>query len=174
MLFKEIQKNLQEYIDKHIEMQMFCFNISVNLNNLGFPGFSYFFQVQAQDEVLHQRRIMNFIMDRNGEYKIKNINIIFSDFKNIHDILNAYYKYRQFFIDITNKFVKNAQLINDFVTNKFYDWFIIDFYKELAEIKDILDWLNISNNDYYNLDKQMLKRKESNILLVINPFSIHM
>ncbi len=73
MLTNNIEKDLQNYIDEHIKMQLFCYNLISVADKLGFPGFSHYFQVKLQDEVLHERRIMNFVLYRYRHYKIKNI-----------------------------------------------------------------------------------------------------
>ncbi|APE74376.1 ferritin [Spiroplasma citri] len=173
MLTKDIEKDLQHYIDEHIKMQFFCYNLSSAADKLGFPGFSHYFQVQAQDEVLHQRRIMNFVLDRDGHYQIKNIAEEYKDIKNIIELMETYQTKRAYFAELTNKLAQHANNVGDLVTYKFYDWFIIDFYEELAEVKDIIEWIKMSNNNYYEIDRKMGTKKEPDTLTVINPFSPH-
>ncbi|WP_339021154.1 ferritin-like domain-containing protein [Spiroplasma endosymbiont of Atherix ibis] len=86
---KLILINLQDYINEHIKMQLNCFNLSKKSDELGYPGFTHFFQVQAQDEFLHQRRIMNYLLDRGQNYKINSIEVNTPELKNIEDILNV-------------------------------------------------------------------------------------
>ncbi|WHQ36745.1 ferritin [Spiroplasma sp. SV19] len=173
MLTKDIEKDLQQYIDEHLKMQFFCYNLSSAAEKLGFPGFSHYFQVQAQDEVLHQRRIMNFMSDRDGHYQVKNIVEEYHDIKNITELMETYQTKRAYFADLTNKLAHHAQEVGDLVTYKFYDWFMIDFYEELAEIKDIIDWIKMSNNSYYKIDHKMGAKEEPDTLTVIDPFSSH-
>ncbi|WP_425380404.1 ferritin [Spiroplasma endosymbiont of Stenodema calcarata] len=173
MLTKDIEKDLQHYIDEHLKMQFFCYNLSSAAEQLGFPGFSHYFQVQAQDEVLHQRRIMNFMADRDGHYQVKNIVEEYQPIKSIIELITTYQTKRAYFADLTNKLAHHAQEVGDLVTYKFYDWFIIDFYEELAEIKDIIDWIKMSNNSYYKLDHKMALKEEPDTLTVIDPFSPH-
>lgn len=121
MLTKDIEKDLQHYIDEHIKMQFFCYNLSSAADKLGFPGFSHYFQVQAQDEVLHQRRIMNFVLDRDGHYQIKNIAEEYKDIKNIIELMETYQTKRAYFAELTNKLAQHANTVGDLVTYKFYD-----------------------------------------------------
>jgi ferritin len=173
MLTNDIEKDLQHYIDEHIKMQFFCYNLSSAADKLGFPGFSHYFQVQAQDEVLHQRRIMNFVLDRDGYYQIKNIAEEYKDIKNIIELMETYQTKRAYFAELTNKLAQHANTVGDLVTYKFYDWFIIDFYEELAEVKDIIEWIKMSNNSYYKIDRKMGEKEEPDTLTVIDPFSPH-
>ncbi len=175
LLNQNSNNDLQEYLTEHIKMQLQCFNLSDEANRLGFPGFEHYFKVQAQDEILHQRRIINFIADCDGTYCINNIKID-NENKQCDSLLmlmKHYQKYRQYFSNLTTKLANNAKEQHDLVTYKFYDWFIIDFYEELAEIKDIIDWIKMANNSYYDLDFKLGTREEPDTLLVIDPFSYH-
>lgn len=173
MFTKEIEKDLQEYLNEHAKMQQICFNLSANADRIGYPGFSHYYQVQGQDEILHQRRIMNYIMDRDGHFELTKVDVEYKTINSLKEIVEEYKVHREHFATLTNKLAKNAYEAGDLVTYKFYDWFIIDFYEELAEVKDILDWINMSNKDYYDLDRKMLKREEPDTLMVIDPFSPH-
>ncbi|WP_339029723.1 ferritin-like domain-containing protein [Spiroplasma endosymbiont of Cantharis nigra] len=170
---KLILSNLQDYINEHIKMQLNCFNMSKKCDELGYPGFTHFFQVQAQDEFLHQRRIMNYLLDKGQGYKISSIEIKNKDFKNIVEILQEYISCRTHFAKITDEFTKNAKEKSDFTTVKFYEWFAIDFFEEISETNDLLDWIRMSNGNHYEVDKKVLKRENPNTLAVIDPFAPH-
>ncbi|AUB31197.1 ferritin-like domain-containing protein [Spiroplasma floricola] len=170
---KLILTNLQDYINEHIKMQLNCFNLSKKCDELGYPGFTHFFQVQAQDEFLHQRRIINYLLDRGQNYKIGSVEITTPDLKNIEDILKEYIKCRTHFANITNEFTNNAKEKMDFTTVKFYEWFSIDFYEEISETNDLLDWIKMSNGNHYAIDKKVLGRENPDTLAVVDPFAPH-
>lgn len=172
-LTNETQKDLQKFLDEHLKMQMIALNLSAEADRLGYPGFSHFFQVQAQDELLHIRRISNFILDRDGSYQFNSASVDYKKLNSVKELMQEYQTHRQYFSDLTDELANSAKKNNDLVTHKFYDWFIIDFYEELAEIKDIIDWISMSNGNYYKLDRKMLKREEPNTESVIDPFSYH-
>ncbi|AGR40928.1 ferritin-like domain-containing protein [Spiroplasma taiwanense] len=173
MLNKKIQKDLQKYIDEHAIMQNKCFNLSKNCNELGYPGFTHFFQVQAQDEFLHQRRIMNYLLGRNSTYIMNTLDLQYKNFDSIIEIIEEYKKCREHFALISNEFWVNAQSLKDIASVKFYEWFIIDFYEEISEINDLLDWIKMSNGNFYNIDKKLAKRENPDTELVVDPFSPH-
>ncbi len=66
---------------------------------------------------------MNFVLDRDGQYQIKNIAEEYKDIKNIIELMDIK-KRRATFSDLTNKLAKHANEIGDLVTYKFYYWFI--------------------------------------------------
>lgn len=169
----EILKDLQEYIDEHLKMQLICFNLSDTCDKLGYPGFKHFFQVQSQDEMLHQRRIMNYITDRDESYTMSGVQVKRQEFTNIIDILNEYVRLRKHFAKISDDFSANALKVNDFQTAKFYEWFIIDFFEEISETNDLIAWLEMSNGNHYDIDKRVAKRSEPDTAAVIDPFAPH-
>ncbi|AHI52628.1 ferritin-like domain-containing protein [Spiroplasma culicicola] len=172
-MHKNDLKNLNDYILEHAKMQFVCFNLSKNCDDLGYPGFTHFFQVQAQDEFLHQRRIMNYILDNGLDYKIEGANVEIKKFDNIVDILKEYIHHRTHFAKITNQYTEEAKNNMDYTTVKFYEWFAIDFYEEISETNDLIDWINMSNQNHYDIDKKVLMRENPDTLAVVDPFAPH-
>lgn len=170
---KSITENLQNYINEHAKMQLTCYNLSNSCDKLGYPGFTHFFQVQAQDEFLHQRRIMNYLLDRGEKFNVSSINVEVKEFDNIIDILNYYKSMREMFSHMTDDYTENAKSEKDYTSVKFYEWFSIDFCEEISEISDIIDWLKMSNGNHYSVDKQMKKRENPDTLSVVDPFAPH-
>ncbi|QBQ07475.1 ferritin [Spiroplasma gladiatoris] len=170
---KIIHNNLQQYIEEHAKMQFICYNLSQNCSDLGYPGFTHFFQVQAQDEFVHQRRIMNYMSDRNIRFIAPNVQVENKSHADIVEILKAYVEYRTHFANLTDEFSKNAKEVNDYTTFKFYEWFAIDFYEEISETNDLIDWFNMKNSNHYEIDKKALERENPDTLSVVDPFAPH-
>ncbi|AGR41844.1 ferritin-like domain-containing protein [Spiroplasma diminutum] len=170
---KLILSNLQDYINEHIKMQFKCFNLSKKCDEMGYPGFTHFFQVQAQDEFLHQRRIMNYLLDKGENYEISLIEVDKPQLNTIEDILKEYIKCRSHFAKITDEFTNNAKEKADFTTVKFYEWFAIDFFEEISETNDLLDWIKMSNGNHYAIDKKVSTRENPDTLAVVDPFAPH-
>ncbi|AKU80130.1 ferritin-like domain-containing protein [Spiroplasma turonicum] len=169
----EIKKDLEEYILEHAKMQYTCFDLSVQCLKLGYNGFAHFFQVQAQDEFLHQRRIIKYLSERDQLFEIKSVSIEKNNCNSIIEVLETYKKHREHFAELTSKYYKNASNLDDFVTSKFYDWFLIDFYEEIAETKDLIDGLKLSNSDHYKADIKASERIAPNTDPVVDPFAPH-
>ncbi|AKX34481.1 ferritin [Spiroplasma litorale] len=170
---KEIKKDLENYIVEHAKMQYFCFDLSNVCAKLGYNGFAHFFQVQAQDEFLHQRRIINYLLDRDQDFEITNFTADKNNCKTIIEVLEVYKTHREKFAEMTSNYYKHANEFEDYVTAKFYDWFLIDFYEEIAETKDMIDGLKLQNSDHYSADKKASERVEPNTGPVVDPFAPH-
>ena len=164
--------DLQNYINFHIKYQMRAYNLATRANQLGFPGFYHFFQVEAADAMVHTRRIMNYISSRGDNYKLYPMDDI-KDYSELGVIgLIKELKYiKEKALEITNCNIKNANKEKDFLTAKFYDWFLLDFFEEISYENDILDYINMKDNALYSVDKKLAKAKEPCIEEVIKPFS---
>lgn len=169
-MIKKINDDLNNYISEHLKYQMLSFKLSNDANQKRFPGFARFFQIEAADAVVHIRKICNYLMDQDAEVEIKDIKVPIFTTKNIEDTLKKLKSTKEELLDFTNKLVKSARENNDNLTAKFYDWFLIDFYEEIAYEKDLLDWIAMSNHNLYKIDKRLLKTEEPDTLKVIVPF----
>ena len=169
-MIKKINDDLNDYISEHLKYQILSFKLSNDANQKGYPGFAHFFQVEAADAVVHIRKICNYLMDQDAQVEIKDIKFPTFTTKNIEEALKKLKSIKEELLDFTNKLVKSARENNDNLTAKFYDWFLIDFYEEIAYEKDLLDWIAMSNNNLYKIDKRLLKTEEPDTLKVIIPF----
>lgn len=163
---------LNEFANKHNTLQLECYSLSSIANNLGYPGASKWFQVQAQDEVLHTRKIYNYLMDRDEQIIVKTNNVkAYDNLQTLEELITTYKNIKLDFLKFTYDIIEVAKTLQDHLTIKFLDWFLIDFYEEIAEAKDYLDMLKMCNKNYYVIDKRLAKRTEPDTLKVIIPYS---
>jgi len=171
---KPIQAALNHFLATHVQLQLDLYNYSAAADRLGYNGFCHWLQVQAQDEVLHQRKIMNYLFQREALVEINTINISTSaDIKMVKDIdtiVHLLHEAKAKFLIKTHEIVKMAQAENDAATSHFMDWFIEDFVEEIDELKVLHDQLAIANGDHYRWDRHQGKRTEPDTLRVIVPF----
>jgi len=169
-MISKINNDLNQFISEHLTYQILSLKLSNDANQKGFPGFAHFFQVEAADAVVHIRKISNYLMDQDANIEIKDIKIPTFTSENITATLKILKTAKEKLLDLTNKLVNSARENNDNLTAKFYDWFLIDFYEEIAYESDLLDWIAMSNQDLYKIDKRLGKTPEPDTLKVIVPF----
>ncbi|WP_342224419.1 ferritin-like domain-containing protein [Spiroplasma endosymbiont of Asaphidion curtum] len=163
---------LNKYADDHNKLQLDCYVMSSVSNTLGFPGASTWFQIQAQDEVLHTRKIYNYLIGRDEILIVNPIQPEEHNEKSLLELMEKYLNYKLQFIEKTNTLIAACQETKDFLTIKFLDWFLIDFYEEIELAKTYIDKIKMSNNNYYGIDKYLSKREEPDTLKVIVPYSV--
>lgn len=167
----KILKLLNEFANEHTALQLDCYSMASTADQLGFPGASYWFLVQAQDEVLHTRKIYNYLIGRDQKLDVKVNQTKNGQEKSLLELIKNYKKYKEDFIQKTYNLIDEAKKVQDYLTTKFLDWFLIDFYEEIEQAKDYIDMINMSNGDLYSFDKRLSKRKEPDTLAVIPAYT---
>lgn len=188
----KIIKDLLSYIKKHREYEILAYQLSIKSGNLGFNGFSHFFQVEVSDAVAHTRRIVNYLLENNVQLidfslSIDNDKKIENNLKETIDNI----KKKKFFLTLeklnsfkitlleqTKHLCATATKEGDFLTVKFYDWFLKDFHKEINFEKDLLIFLKSHNDNNtlnlenaYLIDKKLKKREEINFEKTVVSFN---
>lgn len=162
---------LNNFADEHNKLQLEFYKMAAISNDLGFPGASKWFQIQAQDEVLHARRIYNYLMSTNAPVTITVLPLDTHNLTSLFDLMTRYSEYKKSILKTTYQLIAAANAANEFLTVKFLDWFLIDFYEEISLADDYLDMIKMSNNDYYGIDKKLQKRQEPVTAVVIQPYA---
>lgn len=169
---KEVEKALNQFLQDHIKLQLDCYNYSFLADELGFNGLCHALQVQAQDEVLHQRKIINYLFQREANYSIATIpvNSGSAKVKTAEEIIIWWHEAKGIFLQKTHELKKLAQAKDDYSTAHFLNWFIEDFCEEIDELKVLHDEYVIANGDHYKWDRRLGKTEEPPTLKVIVPF----
>ncbi|ATG97431.1 ferritin-like domain-containing protein [Mesoplasma lactucae] len=173
MINKDVKQDVVDFLNLHIQTQLECMWLSQQLSLNGFPGFSWFYQVQSEDEFMHQRRIINYLQGTTGaeDYEIKSPDFKTFTIQNPKDAVTFYINMRQKTLDFALKIKQNAIAKNDYLTAEFYSWFIKDYWTEIDENKDILDRIEMNGTTLAGLDRRMGKREEINPEDVIHPMA---
>lgn len=173
----ELLKKLNEFLIYHVKYQLKLYELSSVVNSKRYNGLSRWMQVQAQDEVLHQRKIINYLFDHEKEILVSRSSYNFEgekenlkkDFR-VEKVLLWMKEEKEKFLQDTERIIENASSAKDFDVVKFLDWFVIDFHQEIAELREIIDRLLLAGNNHYHWDKDLGKRKEPDTAKVIVPF----
>ncbi|ATZ16615.1 ferritin [Entomoplasma freundtii] len=174
MIKKELVNDITSFLNLHILTQMNCMQLSKELAQNGYPGFAWFYQVQAEDEFMHQRRIINFLQGTEGagDYILEAPQ--FKPFKidNPAEAIQYYIKMRQDTLAKVTKLKDNAYKAGDYLVSDFYNWFIKDYWTEISENQDVLDRVKMNPESLAGLDRRMGKRGEIEPDHVIHPMKI--
>ncbi|WP_381415463.1 ferritin-like domain-containing protein [Spiroplasma endosymbiont of Anurida maritima] len=164
---------MENYLEKHLEMQIYCSNLAMNLDELKLSGMSHFFQLQSHDEALHQRRITNYLLQNSEQIYRKGIEFSFSKKKTGLDCLEEYLEKRTEFLKLTNELCESAMKNQDHLTYNFYNWFLQDYYEEIDEINTFIDKIYLDEKNYFNVNEMMGKREDVAVSPVVTPFAPH-
>lgn len=167
---KDIEKLLNQFLMEHIQLQLDLYNYSFLASELGFSGFSFWLQVQAQDEVLYQRKIMNYLLEKNISYSITNVAVKSNKIRvrNIEEILTWLYDTKKNLLNKSYEISYLAKNAKDTTTVRFFNFLITKFSQELEELKDLHK--QYTSHDHYEWDRQQKQKEEPVSSKIIMPF----
>lgn len=148
--------------------QHLCQQLSREANRLGYTGFAWMFDVQGEDEVLHQRRIYDYLQNRNDLPEWQNYQITLPKeveqvtCKDIYEVVQKWIDLRIVLKNYCANWALEAGNLKDENSKLFFDWYVRDGFEEIQEYCDWLSWLKMPNADHAHLDRQALKTAELN------------
>ena len=147
MLSAKIQKALNdqinaEFASAYIYLSMAACFTSVNLN-----GFAQWMRVQAQEEMGHGMRIYDFLNDREGEVRLKQVAAPPATWQSPLAAFENVYSHEQ---EVTSKIYAIVDLSlkeRDHATNTAMQWFVTEQVEEEATASDIVKKLKLVGDD---------------------------
>lgn len=172
---KPVLTDLEKFITLHIGYQLKSFALSNRANDLGFPGFAHFYQVEAADAFVHTRRMMNYILMSNEQYKTHapNIDPDQYDSLDIVALMDELVNIKTALLEATNQHIENARVNIDYATVRFYEWYLIDLTEEIDYNRDLRDYMKFDKTQIVTFDRKFDRREEPDVETVQKPFTIN-
>ncbi|MBE0651496.1 MAG: ferritin [Bacteroidales bacterium] len=150
VLNKQIQK--EEFSSRlYLSMAMWC---EVN----GFPGASSFLYRHAEEERLHQLKIIHYVNDRGGKALLLDQEEPASEFSSLQDLFEQILVHEEYITGHINQIYGLAVEEKDYTTGNFLQWFISEQLEEEKLVKNILDKIKLVGNDktgMFHIDKEL-------------------
>ncbi|MFC1808751.1 ferritin [Candidatus Omnitrophota bacterium] len=161
MVSKEMQKELNEQINKELYSAYLYISMGAYAASIGLNGCANWFSVQAKEEFTHADKFYNFIIERGGRVLLAAIDEPPHDFKDAHQMFDETYKHEQFVTDRIHKLVALARKENDFATDNFLQWFVAEQVEEEASVDEILQKIKLTGgegNGLFMIDQELAAR----------------
>ena len=162
MINKKVEDILNAQINKEFYSAYLYLAMSAYLDEIGLKGFSHWTKVQAKEEVDHGMILFNYIIDRNGNVDLKQIESPQKNFENPIQVFELILNHEE---EVTKSIKGVAQLSEDecdIATRHFINWYISEQVEEEAKVSDIIKKLQMFGTDksiLYHIDKELGKRK---------------
>ncbi len=135
MLSKEMEKALNEQINKEMYSSYFYLAMSAYLSDQFLDGFAGFFQAQAQEEWGHAMKIYKHVNERGGRVVLEKIDKPQTDYKDIEEIFDLTLEHEKFVTKSIHELVDLAVKKNDHASKSFLDWFVNEQVEEEANME---------------------------------------
>lgn len=164
MINKKVEDILNAQINKEFYSAYLYLAMSAYFDEIGLKGFCHWTKVQAREEVDHGMIIFDYLIARNGNVDLKQIDIPDTDFHEPLQIFEKIYNHEKTVTESIDCVASLSEDECDLATRNFIDWYIEEQVEEEASVYEIIKKLRMFGSDksiLYHLDKELLQREYS-------------
>lgn len=162
MIKTKVEEILNEQINKEFYSAYLYLAMSAHFDEIGLRGFCHWTKVQAREEVDHGMIIFDYLIARNGNVNLKQIEAPQADFQDPLQIFEKIYEHEK---SVTSSIECVAYMSEDecdMATRNFIAWYIAEQVEEEATVFEIIKKLRMFGSDktiLYHLDKELAQRE---------------
>ncbi len=158
MLDKQLEQALNDQINFELYSSYLYLGMAAQLTTMNLDGAAHWMQIQAQEEVTHAMKLYDYILDRDGNVILENIEADVTKYVSLEEIFAKSLSHEKSVTSRFNDLIDLALDKRDHVTNSLLQWFISEQIEEEANVRTILDkakMLGDSSQHLYLLDKEL-------------------
>ena len=161
MISKEMEKALNEQINKELFSAYYYYSMAAYLESNNFEGMSGFMKAQAFEEMGHVSKFYTYVNEQGGRVILEAIEKPTSEYDSPLQIFELAYKHEKYVTSLINNLAALAVKENDFATRTFLDWYINEQVEEESTMNTIVNKFKIvgdSGHGLLMLDEQLGQR----------------
>lgn len=163
MLNERLVNLLNFQINKEIESAYLYLDFANYFAERGLTGFEHWYRVQAQEELEHADKFINYLHDENERVKLKTVDKLECHCTKDMDVLEHGLKHEMYVTKLINDLYSEAENLYDYRTLRFLDWFINEQAEEEKNANELITMYENFAKDgtgLYQLDRELAGRKE--------------
>lgn len=158
-----LSEKLSNEFNKQINAEMWSSNLylsmAVYFMNLGLDGCAHWMKKQAEEEMEHAHKLIDFAVKRGGKVVIGQINTVPAEWDAPQAVFEHVYKHELHVSELIDKLMDVAIAENDKATQDFLWWFVREQVEEEETVKGILDKFTIFGvHGLYSINHDLAKR----------------
>lgn len=156
-----LREDLRKQMIFEVDSAYIYLGMSAWFKNNNWNGYANFMTEQAREEYDHAMKFYNYLLDIGEEVYFDALNAPRKDYESVLEVFEEALKHEKLVTGNINNLYKIAKEENDFATQKFLDWFIIEQVEEEATFDEIITVLKNIDNSYtglYLYDKELGQR----------------
>ena len=161
-LGRAIQDALNEQITHEFFASHLYLSMSAYCDNLSLPGFAHWLRLQADEERQHGLKIYDHILERGGQVQIGTVDQPSTSFPSVLGVFQQALEHEQQVSSQFHQLYSQAQDAQDFTTQTFLEWFLMEQVEEEKTATEIVDWLTMigdRRDALVLLDREMAHRQ---------------
>lgn len=122
------------------------------------PGFSHWFRIQVQEELVHATKFYDFLHERGGRVELAAVAKPPAEWPSPGAAFEDAYKHEQYITGRIHDLVALARAEKDFAADAFLQWFVTEQVEEEASVTEVLRKLRVAGAQgpgLYVLDREL-------------------
>ncbi len=161
-----LEQAIQDALNEQITHEFFASNLYLTMSaycdNMSLPGFAHWLRLQADEERQHGLKIYDHILERSGQVQLGTIDQPSTNFASVLGVFQQALEHEQQVSSQFHQLYKQAQDAQDFTTQTFLEWFLMEQVEEEKSATEIVDWLTMigdRRDALVLLDRELAQRQ---------------
>ena len=159
MLNERMVNLMNHQINKELESAYLYLDFANYFNAKGLTGFGHWYKVQAQEEIEHAEKFIDYLHDENARVRLLTIDKIECKCSSDLDVLEHGLKHEEYVTKLIHELYAEAEKLYDYRSMRFLDWFINEQAEEEKSAHELIDRYELFARDcdagLYQLDKEL-------------------
>ncbi len=140
-----LSQKLAEAFNGQVNAEMWSSNLyqsmAVHFKKMGLNGFANWMEKQADEELDHARKMIDFAIERGGDITIGQVNVVPTAWGSVTEVFEHVYKHECYVSELIDKMLTLAKEDKDYAAEDFLYGFVREQVEEEATAKEIVDQL---------------------------------
>jgi len=143
MLSPKVLGALNAQLNAELFSSYLYLSMSAHFEAAALPGMAHWMRTQVQEEMLHAMKFYNFILERNGDVVLAEIDAPRTEWGSSVEVFEDTLEHEQKVTSLIHDLVGLAIEEKDRATENFLQWFVTEQVEEEASAQTILDQLKM-------------------------------
>lgn len=161
MLKENVQKALNDQINAEFFSSYLYLSMATYFETNSLSGFANWMTIQAQEELTHAMKILNYVNERGARVALSTIEGPKTEWNSSLEAFEEAYQHEQKITGLINDLTDLAIAEKDHATKNFLQWFVTEQVEEEASVDEIVNKLKLigdSGHGLFMLDREMSQR----------------
>ena len=161
-----LNEQIKDLINNQINKEMYSAYLYLNISNYyaekGLNGFSSWFKAQANEELEHAMKFIDYLHGENESVCLEPIEAPKHEFKDFKEPLVLQLNHEKYVTSLINNIYRVTLEVHDYRTTNFLNWFINEQTEEERNSQDLLtqfELFAVDSKSVYQLDQKLSERK---------------
>jgi len=161
MIDQKMEDALNEQINWELYSSYLYLSMSAYFESVNLKGFSNWMRVQSMEELTHFKRFYDYLLNRGGRVKMKEIPAPPVEWKSPVNVFEEVLKHETEVSRRINTLIDLASELKDHATVSFLKWFVDEQVEEEASTHDIIESLKLTSDNpsgLFMIDRELNQR----------------